>query len=67
MKYRSALSVGTNGRYRAEGVIPSGAKGGVEESVGKRVGGWTCGSGKGQRQEPTPEGSASNQEQGQRQ
>ena len=27
-------SVGTNGRYREEGVIPSGAEGGVEESVG---------------------------------
>jgi hypothetical protein len=35
MKRRSALSVGTNGRYREEDVIPSGAEGGVEESVGK--------------------------------
>ncbi len=35
MKRRSALSVGTDGRYREEDVIPSGAEGGVEESVGK--------------------------------
>jgi hypothetical protein len=27
-------SVGTNGRYREEGVIPSGAAGEVEESMG---------------------------------
>jgi len=33
MERRSALSVGTNGRYGEEGVIPSGAEGGVEESV----------------------------------
>ena len=35
MKCLSALSVGTNGRYREDDVIPSGAEGGVEESVGK--------------------------------
>jgi hypothetical protein len=35
MKRRSALSVGTNGRYREVNVIPSGAEGGVEESMGK--------------------------------
>jgi len=44
MKRRSALSVGTNGRYREEDVIPSGTEGGVEESVGKK--GWVGGNSK---------------------
>jgi len=35
MKSRPGPSIGTNERYREEGVIPSGAEGGVEESVGK--------------------------------